>query len=147
LDILRTRQCVDMANSDVGYSVGECDRSRLHRRKKRKTILAVESIPEFYAYNKDQFFNAVWRWSYAGNGLPTDASSFCPNCDMQLMYHEDHGAYRAAGLTNTILFCDRCNERVTDVEGDYDHLERRVLREIERKVRANEYKRNLQPSN
>jgi len=107
----------------------------------------MELTPEFYAYNKDQFFNAVWRWSYGGNGLPTDAASFCPNCDMQLMYHEDHGAYRAAGLTNTILFCDRCNERITDVEGDYDHLERRVLREIERKVRTNEYKRNWQPSN
>lgn len=115
-------------------------------RKNRKPVLEVDTTPEFYAYNQDEFFNAVWRWSYSGSGLPEDAASFCPNCDMQLVYHEDHGGYRAAGLTNTILFCERCNERITDLEGDYDHLESRVLREIERKVRTNEYKQNLQPS-
>ena len=146
MDIFRTWQCVGTANSSLAYSVVECDRSRLHHRKNRKPVLEVDTTPEFYAYNKDEFFNAVWRWSYSGNGLPEDAASFCPNCDMQLVYHEDHGGYRAAGLTNTILFCEICNERITDVEGDYDHLESRVLREIERKVRSNEYKQNLQPS-
>jgi hypothetical protein len=98
---------------------------------------------EFYQYKQDRFFNAVWRWSYDRTALPTDAASFCPNCDMQLVFHESHGAYLAAGLTNTLLICERCNQQIADVEGDYDHLERRVLREIERMVRTGEYKRVL----
>jgi uncharacterized membrane protein YeaQ/YmgE (transglycosylase-associated protein family) len=106
----------------------------------RKVTFPIYVAPEFHAYNQDRFFNAIWRWSYSGSGLPRDAASFCPKCDMQLVYHEPQGAYRAAGLISTVLICERCGEQITNVEGDYNHLERRVLREIERKVRTEEYK-------
>jgi hypothetical protein len=90
-------------------------------------------------YTQDRFFGAVWRWHYYA-GQPSGLAPFCPTCDMQLVYHND-GVYYAAGV-HTILICERCQRGVGEFEGDYDQLERRLVREIQRKIRTGEHKQS-----
>jgi hypothetical protein len=69
--------------------------------------------------------------------------SFCPTCDLQLVYSEGYlGGYRAAGTT-TKLLCENCKTQVMEADGNYKQLEAKVQREIERRIRTGEYRESL----
>ena len=104
-----------------------------------------EETPEFFDYTEDRFYGVIWRWSYNGINNPVDPVSFCPSCDMQLVVHESHGPYLAAGIVVTYLFCERCEVEKAETEGKYRQLVGRIIREVERKIRSGEYRTFLTP--
>ena len=108
-----------------------------------KVSYQYDDYPEFCDFVEDRFFGVVWRWSYDRVNDPVNPVSFCPTCDMQLVIHESHGAYRAAGIITTYLFCERCDVEKAEVEARYRQLESRIIREVQRKIRNDEYKRLL----
>jgi len=97
------------------------------------------SLPEFYAYKEDRLFNAVWRWEYGSSGI-WDLASFCESCDLRLVYSDARVGF---GRNVTKLICERCNRQVYETEGDYEYLKAKVEREIDRRIRTNEYKKSL----
>ncbi len=106
-------------------------------------FLSSAPPPEFYSYTEDRLFNAVWRWEYGSSGI-WNLACFCQSCESRLVYSEARVGY---GRNVTKLICEHCTREVSETEGDYDYLEARVKREIDRRIRTGEYKRNLLSSN
>jgi hypothetical protein len=105
-------------------------------------FLTPAHVPEFYSYTEDRLFNAIWRWQYGSSGI-WDLASFCQSCESRLVYSDTRALY---GPTLTKLICEHCSREITETEGDYDYLEARVKREIDRRIRTGEYKRSLPAS-
>jgi len=101
-----------------------------------------ESEQEFYSYKQDSLFGAVWRWQYYYDE-PSSPVAYCPTCDMRLVHHEDQGAFYAAGHTQTILICERCQRPIAEIDGDYERVERRVIWEIQRRIRTDQYPKRI----
>lgn len=102
-----------------------------------------EDDPDFCDYVEDRFFDVVWRWGYNRTYDPVNPVSFCPTCDMQLVYHTSRGPYHAAGIIKTYLFCERCDTERAKVYETYRDLVNRIIREVQRKIRNGEYKQLL----
>jgi hypothetical protein len=109
---------------------------------RRGIVTVTTSEPDFTDYIEDSFFGAVWRWHYYAFA-PSQVHAFCPTCDMQLVYHEDRGAFHAAGMVQTHFICERCKAPVATIDGYLDDVNARIVREIQRKIRTGEYKRLL----
>lgn len=95
--------------------------------------------PRFTDYRKDFFFGAIWRWQYTSSGLPTDTWAFCPICDTVLVYSHK----RDYGEFFTSLTCETCNHQVLTNRGDKDDLVAKVERQIDRKIRNDEWKKQV----
>ena len=106
-------------------------------------FLSSAPPPEFQSYTEERLFNAVWRWEYGSSGI-WNLACFCQSCESRLVYSEGQIGY---GGNVTKLIAEHCTREVSETEGDYDYLEARVKREIDRRIRTGEYKRNLPSSN
>jgi hypothetical protein len=102
-----------------------------------------EEPSPFDLYKEVHFFGALWRWPYYSN-VPSDPWPFCPYCDMELIHST--GGYAAAG-GHTVLYCERCDRKILEAQGTLKSIQNRVLREIERKIRTDDWKTAINRGN
>ena len=91
------------------------------------------STPNWTSYKTDYFLGLRWRWNYAGGNI-VKLHAFCPICDYQLF------ARNASGydLIDRISFsCDSCNRALAEFDESETHLESKIERFIQQKVRNN----------
>ena len=89
------------------------------------------------SYTTDRFHGLVWRWLIDSDFQPYRISTFCPRCDMQL-----HPGSPGYGYP-TQFHCDKCGFTSDTIEMEPEPLEKWVIREIQRKLRTNEWKQGL----
>jgi hypothetical protein len=88
-------------------------------------------------YTEDEFFGLKWRWQYSQSGIYR-LVCFCPACDQQL-YPQNRSAFRA--LDRIGFRCDHCGRDLGEFDMNWDTLEDKVKRSVQRKVRTGEWSR------
>lgn len=93
-----------------------------------------------YDYTEDHFHGVVWRWNYPlfGN-IPQDIWCYCPFHDLQLVYRYESN--------NTLLYCEDCKRDLCSMQGDKDDVIAQISRQIDKKIRTNEWRLVLQKDN
>ncbi|QHI69493.1 hypothetical protein [Tichowtungia aerotolerans] len=89
------------------------------------------------SYTTDHFHGLVWRWRMDSDFQPYRISTFCPHCDMQLRPCSSGYGY------STQFHCDKCGFSSSNIEMETGQLEEWISREIQRKLRTNEWKQEL----
>lgn len=87
-------------------------------------------------YSRDIFFGAIWTWDYFC-GFPINIWCECPNCSTTLVYSEDY--VREYDCYRTVVSCENCGFRIQPQDGEKDYLVSKVGRQIERKLKTQEY--------
>lgn len=94
-------------------------------------------------FHQLSFWGVVWRWKPT-SGLPDVLEAFCPSCDTRLVYENvipNQYTGRAIGVK---LHCETCSKQALHYDGGFlDHLNERVIREIERLHRTGEWKAHV----
>jgi len=91
-------------------------------------------------YKEDVFFNVLWRWNYANSGRPENIHTFCPKCDFQI-YHKNVSGYRS--IDHIAFQCEVCNAQLADFDESYEHLENKVIRLLQLKIRNGSWNEEL----
>ena len=91
-------------------------------------------------YTTDEIFGVEWNWCYVRGQLKqTELAAFCPNqqcaCRLEQRSSSDERVYVS-------LICEHCGF-VKHFEWSRQELNRRVVLEIERRLRTGEFKRRL----
>jgi len=97
-------------------------------------------------YTQDNLFGVVWRWRYNSFNVIDDLWAFCPNCDLELVYHEQRSEYCAPYIYPpdfTQFVCEKCNIKSEKLPGGKSDALGRIEREISRRLRTGEWKKNL----
>jgi len=93
--------------------------------------------PDFYYYTQDNLYGIVWKWSWKKEEIK-NLLCHCPKCDTHLVYENDSILHR------TYFLCPKCDYEVGAIGGgDNNYALGIVHREIKRKVRVNEFVKNL----
>ncbi len=100
-------------------------------------------------YTSDSIFGVSWLWGYLANSLDDDRLvAFCPaqSCRCRLDIVEDYNRGYGSWLGNApaTATCVSCGFR-REFEWPISELRRRVLLEIERRLRTGEYQTALTP--
>jgi hypothetical protein len=105
--------------------------------------LKNESDPEFKSYTEDMIRGAKWRWKWSGNRI-TDLWCYCPTCDATLVYDDSSCRRSLYEKAHTKFICENCGHNiVTEIEGgNKDYAVGAVEREVDRRIRTNEYKKH-----
>ncbi|MFZ3184747.1 MAG: hypothetical protein WA173_11470 [Pseudomonas sp.] len=103
-----------------------------------KIILSLKQHkgPSVTSYSKDFFLGVTWRWSYI-SGRPINAWAFCPHCDTVLVYSQVGSRFDPD--KKVILSCETCNIDLLHHDGDKDYLVQKIHRQIDRKIRNNDW--------
>jgi hypothetical protein len=98
--------------------------------------------PHWTDFTEFEWEGVLWRWQYGSDGRMHTLVSFCvqAGCDMQTF--AEAGRFFGAGSETTIYPCDRCRRR-PEIEGSRNQIESRVIREIQRLLRGDGWKRHL----
>ena len=101
--------------------------------------------PHWREFTEFEFLGVLWRWDYGSRGDILHLVSFCPRsgCDMQT--YGRLGRYFGPGNESTVYHCDRCGH-TPDINGSQEAIENRVLREIQRLLRSDQWKNHIRPS-
>jgi len=88
----------------------------------------------YRAYVRDSFFDLEWRWSWRDSDV-SDLKAYCPTCGREVVqkYHFEHECQDA---THLVFHCQQCGQ----LKKDTRDITKRVRREIELKVRNDEWK-------
>jgi hypothetical protein len=119
------------------------------------SILALTSIFKFFIYLQnrskieylkyieDIIYSAKWRWKWS-KGKIVDLQCYCPTCDSILVY-DDTTHMKPTELLKTEFICENCNSQIvaTIRGGNKNYAINAVKREIERRVRTQEYKTSI----
>ena len=99
--------------------------------------------PEFKSYIEDFIHGAKWRWSWMGNQI-SNVWCFCPRCDATLVYDDSSCRSLYSDVNKTDFICENCGHSVVAsiTGGNKDYAPGAIRREIERRVRTGEYKKN-----
>jgi hypothetical protein len=95
--------------------------------------------PSLLKYKQDTFFNVIWRWSYNYDDEPIldTINCFCPQCDTRLVYSKEGFAYNV----KLHVFCETCQKRLASFDtDDVNYVRAKVARQVDRKIRTNEWK-------
>ena len=95
-------------------------------------------------YTEDHLFGVEWFWKYVGNSI-VNLWCLCPDCKTELVCsqfipdpyncrHDNKSPY-------TNFICERCGESKAKMNGDKNHALSTVEREILRKIRTEEWKK------
>jgi len=92
-----------------------------------------------------EFLGVLWRWHYDSYGAIHSLVSFCPVplCDMQT--YGRPGRYFGPSSQATTYPCERCGH-TAEIDGSQEAIESRVIREIQRFLRSDEWKKYIRPS-
>ena len=109
--------------------------------------LQSNTKPEHLSYKEDFIYGANWRWKWTKNEV-SNIQCYCPKCDSLLVYDDSSCHTRYTDVTKTDFICQNCESQlVTSIHGgNKNYAINAVKREIERRIRTNEYKINLHKS-
>ena len=98
--------------------------------------------PSWRDYTEDNFFGIKWRWQYTSTGQLNDPCAYCPTDETILVYRRefDRGGMFIGSSHAITLHCDTCGRQFGPFDGNDTHLCEKVMRQIDRKVRNNEWK-------
>lgn len=101
------------------------------------------TTPEYSSYTEDYIKGAIWRWRWAYNKI-TDLWCFCPSCEAVLVYDDSSCRSLYSNACKTDFICENCNHSViTSISGgNKSYAVGAIEREIDRRIRTNEYKKH-----
>jgi RNase P subunit RPR2 len=104
-------------------------------------IFKKSSKTDFSVYTKDFIYGAKWKWKWQ-KGEITNLQCYCPKCDTVLVYDDTSSYTRYTDLPKTDFICESCSSQlITSIHGgNKNYAFNAVKREIERRIRINEYK-------
>src|SRR6266496_1399533 len=106
--------------------------------------LAAATEPEWLGYRREQVLGAGGEWGYAGRMIDVGSLvPLCPRCTHRLSFgraDSGQGYYH----NHAIATCENCGFKSADLGVTANDLPGRVGREIERKIRTEEYKTALE---
>ena len=88
-------------------------------------------------YLEDKLVGLHWRWKYYPDGSLGDIHSFCPHCDFQVFPHQ---ASAYVTIDRIGFHCDSCGRDLATFDERIEHLESRVRRHIQQKIRAGSWR-------
>jgi hypothetical protein len=88
-------------------------------------------------YTEEKLVGLRWRWKYYSDGSLGDIHSFCPHCDFQVFPHQA-SAYSA--IDRIGFHCDSCGRDLATFDQPFEHLESRVRRLIQQKIRVGSWR-------
>jgi hypothetical protein len=102
--------------------------------------------PSEYTYTQDNLFGVVWRWCNSSSGI-NHLWAFCPHCDLELVYNEQRSDYHKPSRFYPPEFtqfeCENCDIKSEKLSGGKSDALGRIEREISRRLRTGEWKKNL----
>lgn len=99
--------------------------------------------PEWKAYVEDVIQGLKWRWEWVG-GRVTGLWCFCSFCDATLVYDESSCYSYITNDNKTDFRCENCGDRVVaSMSGNKNFAIGTVEREIHRRIRTSEYKKDV----
>jgi RNase P subunit RPR2 len=105
----------------------------------------MNSKPEFITYVEDFIYGTKWRWKWEKEEV-TNIQCYCPKCDAILVYDDRSSHTKYTDVSKTDFICQNCDSQiVTSIHGgNKNYALSAVKREIERRIRTNEYKTTLE---
>ncbi len=109
--------------------------------------LQSNTKPEHLSYKEDFIYGANWRWKWTKNEI-VNVECYCPKCDSVLVYDESSCHTRYTDVAKTDFICENCNSQlVTTIHGgNKKYAINAIKREIERRIRTEEYKSTINKS-
>jgi hypothetical protein len=90
-------------------------------------------LQDYTAYTQDTFRGITWRWRWI-SGRIVDLYPYCPTDDTLLVHNDWVGSY-------TEFHCETCRKMIAIIQGgDHTYVQSFILRQIDRKVRNDEWK-------
>ena len=110
-----------------------------------KLLLSIKfkSKPEYTTYTQDFIYGTNWKWKWEKEEI-SDIQCYCPKCDAILIYDDTSSNTKHTELSKTDFICENCNSNiVTTIHGgNKNYAINAVKREIERRIRTDEYKKD-----
>ena len=108
------------------------------------TLVKKDSKLDNTKYTEDSIYGAKWKWKWQKNQI-TNLQCYCPNCDSVLVYDDTSSHTRYTDVSKTDFICESCKSQlITSIHGgNKNYAFNAVKREIERRIRINEYKLNI----
>ena len=105
----------------------------------------ISSKPEHLTYIEDSVYGAKWRWKWTKDEI-SDIQCYCPKCDAILVYDDRSSHTKYTDVPKTDFICQNCDSQIiTSIHGgNKNYALSAVKREIERRIRTNEYKNTLE---
>lgn len=107
-------------------------------------IFKKSSKTDLSVYTEDFIYGATWKWKWKKNEI-TNLQCYCPKCDTVLVYDDTSCHTRYTDLAKTDFICESCTSQlITSIHGgNKTYAFNLIKREIERRIRINEYKVNI----
>lgn len=108
-----------------------------------KDVKRESEEPDFKSYTEEFIYGAKWKWNWAGNQF-SNVWCFCPRCDGELVYDDSSCRSLYSDTIKTDFICENCGHSlITSISGgNKDYATGAVKREIDRRIRTGEYKKN-----
>lgn len=96
---------------------------------------------EYTQYIEDSIYDAKWRWKWAKDEI-INIECYCPKCDSLLVYDDSSCHTKYTEVVKTDFICENCKSKIiTSIYGgNKKYAINAVKREIQRKIRTEEYK-------
>ncbi len=96
---------------------------------------------EHLSYTEDIIYSAKWRWKWEKDNI-SNIQCYCPQCDAELVYDDRSCHTKYTDVTKTDFICENCKSQIiTSIHGGNKiYAFNAVKREIERRIRTEEYK-------
>jgi hypothetical protein len=110
-----------------------------------KLLLSIQlkSKPEYTTYTQDSIYGTNWKWKWEKEEI-SNIQCYCPKCDAILIYDDTSSNTKHTELSKTDFICENCNSNIitTIHGGNKNYAINAVKREIERRIRTAEYKKD-----
>lgn len=103
----------------------------------------LNSKPEHLTYVEDLIYGTKWKWKWEKEKV-SDIQCYCPKCDAVLIYDDTSKDTKHTELSKTDFICENCNSTIVSTihGGNMNYAINAVRREIERRIRTTEYKKD-----
>jgi Zn finger protein HypA/HybF involved in hydrogenase expression len=107
-------------------------------------ILKKNTKLEYTSYTQDSIYGTIWKWKWIKNEI-SNLQCHCPTCDSILVYDDTSCHSKYTDLTKTDFICESCKSKlITSIHGgNKTYAFSAIKREIERRIRTEEYKINM----
>ena len=114
--------------------------------KFRNTVKS--NAPSWTDYTEDDFFGMKWHWRYTNDNSIGNLRCYCPNDATSLVFNNEYMIDRSTiSPTPGVSFhCETCNQKFGPFPGNEKNVRERVERQIDRKVRSNEWQKVISPT-
>jgi len=107
-------------------------------------IFRKSTVTDVTTYTEDFIYGATWKWKWEKNKI-TEIQCYCPNCNTILVYDDTSSNTRYTDVNKTDFICESCKSQlITSIHGgNKNYAFNAVKREIERRIRIEEYKTSI----